>query len=111
MRQGVVHYVLLRRIVCVCVCVCMRADLHIVQPLAAGALELVYWLRKVGYRGHVFFDTFPLNEDPVQEAVHNVGVFKEMWQQAQRMDAARVDQCMARHDTLCAMGKVKQTRR
>lgn len=32
----------------------------------AAALELVYWLRRVGYGGAVYFDTFPVNEDPVR---------------------------------------------
>ena len=37
-----------------------------VHPTAA--LEFVLWLIKTDYRGHIYFDTFPRNEDPVREA-------------------------------------------
>ena len=29
--------------------------------------QVVRWLQKANYSGHVYFDTFPLNEDPVRE--------------------------------------------
>jgi sugar phosphate isomerase/epimerase len=30
------------------------------------ALEVVFWLQRSGYEGYIYFDTFPLNENPVQ---------------------------------------------
>lgn len=34
----------------------------------AAALELVHWLRRSKYAGAVYFDTFPVNEDPGERA-------------------------------------------
>lgn len=31
-----------------------------------ASMELVYYLAKTGFEGHVYFDTFPRNEDPVR---------------------------------------------
>ena len=30
------------------------------------ALEVAYWLQELEYQGHIYFDTFPRNEDPVR---------------------------------------------
>jgi xylose isomerase len=32
------------------------------------ALEIIYQLRKVGFEGHFYFDTFPQRTDPIKEA-------------------------------------------
>ena len=71
---------------------------------AAGALELVYWLRSVGYDGHVYFDTFPESEDPVREARYNVRVFKRMWRQAARLERQGMEDKLREHD---AMGSLE----
>ena len=52
----------------------------------AAALELVFWLRTTGYEGHVYFDTFPRNEDPVREAEHNIRRFKALWDRAVQLE-------------------------
>lgn len=70
----------------------------------SGALELVYWLRSVGYDGHVYFDTFPEAEDPVREAGYNVRAFKRMWRQAARLDGEGMGALLASHD---AMGSLE----
>jgi hypothetical protein len=54
----------------------------------AAALEFVLWLIKTDYRGHVYFDTFPRNEDPVREAEYNIRAFKRVYAQAQRLLSA-----------------------
>ena len=49
------------------------------------AFEFVLWLRKTGFHrhgGHVYFDTFPRNEDPVREAEFNIRAFKKLWHRA-----------------------------
>lgn len=38
-----------------------------------------------GNAGHIFFDTFPLNEDPVREAALNVRRFKALWAAAGKL--------------------------
>ena len=40
------------------------------------AMELVHWLKKVNYDGHIYYDTFPRKEDPVREAENNIRRFK-----------------------------------
>ena len=75
---------------------------------AAGALELVYWLRSTGYAGHVYFDTFPEAEDPVREASYNVRAFKRMWRLAARLEAGGMGEKLREHD---AMGSLEMQER
>ncbi|KAG2438724.1 hypothetical protein HXX76_005269 [Chlamydomonas incerta] len=92
---------------------------------ATAALELMYYLRyklpahpagafsrgaaAVGTSAsaaglpHAFFDTFPLNEDPVMEAAANVRAARSMWARAGRLRQAGLEGCLAAHDTLCSM--------
>lgn len=64
------------------------------------ALEVVFWLQRSGYEGYIYFDTFPLNENPVQEAEYNVRQFKRLWRKAEKLSGLGIDRMLARHDTL-----------
>jgi sugar/nucleoside kinase (ribokinase family)/sugar phosphate isomerase/epimerase len=64
------------------------------------ALELVFWLRKVNYRGHVYFDTFPKKENPVAEAELNIKMFKLFWREAERLVDAGIESLTEKHDAL-----------
>ena len=44
-----------------------------------AAMELVRALRRISYAGVLYFDTFPLNEDPVAEAERNARVFRDFY--------------------------------
>merc|ERR1712196_316963 len=66
-----------------------------VHPLMA--LEFVMWLQKTDYKGHVYFDTFPRNEDPVREAEYNIRRFKALWRRAQRLRDAGLDERLNTH--------------
>ena len=44
----------------------------------AMALDFLRWLQKVRFDGHIYFDTFPRNENPLLEAAHNVAAFRAM---------------------------------
>ncbi|KAG2493634.1 hypothetical protein HYH03_008151 [Edaphochlamys debaryana] len=83
---------------------------------AAAAQELVYYLRyklPAHHAGpyssgrlalpHAFFDTFPLNEDPVAEAATNVAAFRAMWARAGRLRRGGLEACLAAHDALCSL--------
>jgi len=35
-------------------------------------VEFLLWLLKTNYSGHLYFDTFPRNEDPISEAEYNI---------------------------------------
>ena len=75
------------------------------------ALEVVYWLQRLGYRHHVYFDTFPHNEDPVREAEWNVRAFKAMWARAARLkDEGGMDGLLASHDAMGALELLEESR-
>ncbi len=74
----------------------------------AMALELVLWLIRTRYDGHIYFDTFPRNEDPVREAEYNIRRFKALWARAERLLAAGIEGCMARHDAMAALELLEQ---
>lgn len=66
------------------------------------ALEVVYYLRRLNYKGHIYYDTFPKNEDPVREAEYNIRMFKKMWRLAGEMMMAGggIEEYMAHHDAM-----------
>jgi len=72
------------------------------------ALELVYWLRKTQYKGHVYFDTFPRNEDPVREAEYNIRRFKKLWQRAAQLEEEKVERLLAKHDAVASLELLEQ---
>ncbi|OLP78075.1 Copia protein [Symbiodinium microadriaticum] len=47
-----------------------------VEIEAQRVKEVVLWLQKISYRGCIYFDTFPHNEDPVREAEYNIRKFR-----------------------------------
>lgn len=67
------------------------------------ALEAIYYLQKIGYRGHLYFDTFPQRTDPVKEAEYNIERVKEFWRAAKFLDRAGVENSMKTHDALGAL--------
>ena len=64
------------------------------------ALEFVRWLQKVGFDGHLYYDTFPRNEDPVREAEYNIRAFKRLWTRARALADAGIDELSRRQDAL-----------
>lgn len=64
------------------------------------ALEVVLTLQRVGYHGHVYFDTFPRNEDPVKEAEYNVRRFKSLWAKAQLLIDRGIVPLLHQHDAM-----------
>jgi sugar phosphate isomerase/epimerase len=77
-----------------------------VNPLMA--LEVVRWLQRVNYSGHIYFDTFPVNEDPVWEAEYNIRRFKALWARAFRLREAGVDEFGRAHDAMGALGLLEE---
>ena len=49
------------------------------------ALEIMYQLRRIGFDGHLYFDTFPQRSDPVQEAAYNIRRVKAFYKAAGRL--------------------------
>lgn len=63
------------------------------------ALEVALQLQKAGYSGHVYFDTFPLQVDPVAEAEWNIRKFQQLWDRAARL-APRLAVLSERQDAM-----------
>lgn len=72
------------------------------------ALEIMYHLKRIGFGGHLYFDTFPQRTDPVKEAEWNIQRAKEFWRAAGRMDALGVREVMKEHDALGALKAVEE---
>jgi len=64
------------------------------------ALEFVSWLQRTNYAGHIYFDTFPRNEDPVREAEYNIRRCKTFWARALRLRRAGLDSLLEQQDAL-----------
>ncbi|MDR9391768.1 MAG: TIM barrel protein [Trueperaceae bacterium] len=75
-----------------------------IHPLST--LELLFELRRGGYDQHVYFDTFPVNEDPVEEARRNVAAVRDLWRRAGEIDAAALADARARQDAFAALDVV-----
>ena len=68
------------------------------------ALEFIRWLQKVGFDGHLYYDTFPRNEDPVREAEYNIRRTKALWEQAKQLtENGELDALLQKHDAMGAL--------
>lgn len=70
-------------------------SIHPVQTL-----ELVWTLQQGGYAQHIYFDTFPVREDPVAECARNVEELRRFWRAAAALDQGAIRDAQARHDAL-----------
>ena len=70
------------------------------------ALEIMYQLRRIGYSGHFYFDTFPQRTNPVLEAEYNIKRVKDFWRAVEMLDEEKVEQAMSEHDALKALSLV-----
>jgi sugar/nucleoside kinase (ribokinase family)/sugar phosphate isomerase/epimerase len=75
------------------------------------ALEIIYQLRRIGYSGHFYFDTFPQRTDPVLEAEYNIGRVKSFWRAVENMDRSKVEQAAREHDALASLALVNDALR
>ncbi len=69
-----------------------------VHPLMT--LEFIYWVQRFDYRGHIYFDTFPKNEDPVREAEYNIRRFCKWWEQASYLNEKGIKKMLCNEDTM-----------
>jgi len=70
---------------------------------AAAALELVHTLRVARWGGVLFFDTFPTEVDPEEEAALNVRTARALWRRSGALEAAGVGVAMKRRDVLASL--------
>jgi len=70
---------------------------------AAAALELAHTLRVGGWDGVLYFDTFPAELDPVEEAALNVRVVRGLWRRSLALEAAGIGAALERRDALASL--------
>jgi len=75
------------------------------------ALEVIFQLRRVGFKGHFYFDTFPQRTDPVMEAEYNICRVKEFWHAAGKINTMNVNDIMNNHDAIGALKIVEEVLR
>lgn len=63
-------------------------------------LELLATLRQYDYRGTIYFDTFPVREDPAGESAANVVRVRALEAILDRIELADLAELQARHDAL-----------
>ncbi|WP_078394629.1 sugar phosphate isomerase/epimerase family protein [Shouchella patagoniensis] len=51
----------------------MLGSVHLMQTL-----EFIYYAKKYNYEGLIYFDTFPIREDPVAECAQNIKTYKAL---------------------------------
>ncbi|EJK60176.1 hypothetical protein THAOC_19520, partial [Thalassiosira oceanica] len=72
------------------------------------ALEVMWRLRRVGFAGHFYFDTFPQRTDPVAEAELNVRRARMFWDAAAGLDRGEVERIASEHDAMAALDLVER---
>lgn len=62
------------------------------------AAEFIYYLKKYHYDGTVFFDTFPIREDPVRETQSNIDSFNKIMKGVESLGMDRIQQVIESRD-------------
>jgi len=66
-------------------------------------IESFFYLQRSGFEGHLYFDTFPINEDPVREAEWNLTETRRLWDVAAALaDDGAFQQALEAQDALTA---------
>lgn len=64
------------------------------------AIEFVYYLKKTGYDGVVFFDTFPIRENVAEEIKANIDTYKKISALIDHYGMERIDRVIQTHDAV-----------
>ena len=72
------------------------------------ALEILYQMRRTGFKGHFYFDTFPQRTDPVREAEYNIKQLKRFWAAAGAIDERTLSRVVKEHDAIGALEIVNE---
>ncbi len=65
-------------------------------------LELLWWLGRSEYRGTIYFDTFPVREDPIAECEANIAAVERLLEALDRMDGGAMIEAQAAHDAVAS---------
>ena len=61
-------------------------------------VEFVYYLKKTGYDGVVFFDTFPIRENPEAEINANIETYRKISKKIDEYGMDRIETVIQAHD-------------
>ena len=64
------------------------------------ALEFVYYLKKTGYDGVIFFDTFPIREEVSEEIAANILTYKKLSEKLDAFGMDRIGRVIEEHDSV-----------
>jgi len=74
----------------------------------AMALEIIYYLQKYKYDGHIYFDTFPQRSDPVKEAEYNIQRVKQFWRAAKTLKTSfDLESILQNHDAIGSLNMIE----
>jgi xylose isomerase len=73
-------------------------------------VELLYWLRRIGYDGWFSLDQFPQREDPVRALSASIRAVKRMEELLDRVDAGELGQKISEHDPLAVFELIESAR-
>ncbi|WP_163538399.1 sugar phosphate isomerase/epimerase family protein [Gracilibacillus sp. YIM 98692] len=73
----------------------MLSSVHFMQTL-----EFIYYLKKYNYDGLIYFDTFPVREDPIKECETNIKVFKQMSELIDKIGVEHIAQMIQNKDSI-----------
>lgn len=73
----------------------MIGSVHFMQTL-----EFIYYIKKYGYNGIVYFDTFPIREDPVKECEMNAKAFRLLSGKIDDIGLEKIDEIIRNRNAL-----------
>jgi xylose isomerase len=71
-------------------------------------LELLYYVRRLGYNGVLYFDTFPKHEDPVAECATNIAVVRGMLKLLERIGDAKLDDVLLHQNAVAGQQLIQR---
>lgn len=66
-------------------------------------VECIYYLKKYGYDGMVYFDTFPVREDAAAECAQNIRMFRLFNERIDKYGVDKISEVVAKNDAVAAM--------
>lgn len=73
----------------------MIGSVHFMQTL-----EFIYYLKKYQYEGLIYFDTFPLREDPIKECEVNIEMYKYMYKLIDVIGMSKIQNLLKNRNSL-----------
>ncbi|MCT2197553.1 sugar phosphate isomerase/epimerase [Paenibacillus sp. p3-SID1389] len=66
------------------------------------SLEFVFYLKKYGYDGVIYFDTFPLREKPLEELKANIAMYTKLNRLVDQIGMEKIQSIIDRNDAIAA---------